>query len=86
MWRDVCLHNKDAILEMLTRFTEDLSALQKAVRRGDANALRRFSPARAKSAKRLLKQDRMCHWPILGGTRLKTTNNQPLFWNGRQVK
>ncbi len=39
MWRDVCLHNRDAILEMLGRFTEDLSALQRAIRFGDGNAL-----------------------------------------------
>ncbi|MCC4244604.1 prephenate/arogenate dehydrogenase family protein [Stappia indica] len=39
MWRDVCLHNKDAILEMLSRFSEDLSALQRAVRWGDGEAL-----------------------------------------------
>jgi cyclohexadieny/prephenate dehydrogenase len=39
MWRDVCLHNKDAILEMLARFSEDLAALQRAVRWGDGEAL-----------------------------------------------
>ena len=39
MWRDVCLHNKDAILEMLARFTEDLIALQRHVRWGDGEAL-----------------------------------------------
>jgi cyclohexadieny/prephenate dehydrogenase len=39
MWRDVCLHNREAILEMLGRFTEDLSALQRAVRFGDGQAL-----------------------------------------------
>lgn len=39
MWRDVCLHNKDAILEMLARFSEDLSALQRAIRWGDGQAL-----------------------------------------------
>ncbi|MCF6322283.1 MAG: prephenate/arogenate dehydrogenase family protein [Rhizobiaceae bacterium] len=39
MWRDVCLHNKDSILEMLTRFSEELSAMQKAVRWGDGEAL-----------------------------------------------
>ncbi|WP_373486514.1 prephenate/arogenate dehydrogenase family protein [Blastomonas sp.] len=32
MWRDVFLHNKDAVLEMLQRFSEDLSALQRAIR------------------------------------------------------
>ena len=39
MWRDVCLHNKDAILEMLTRFSEELSAMQKAVRWADGETL-----------------------------------------------
>ena len=39
MWRDVFLHNKDAVLEMLGRFSEDLSALQKAVRWGDGDLL-----------------------------------------------
>lgn len=39
MWRDVCLHNKDAILEMLARFSEDLSSLQRAIRWGDGEAL-----------------------------------------------
>ncbi len=36
MWRDVFLNNKDAILEILQRFSEDLTAMQKAIRRGDA--------------------------------------------------
>lgn len=39
MWRDVCLHNKDAILEMLARFSEDLSSLQKAIRWGKGDEL-----------------------------------------------
>lgn len=39
MWRDVCLHNKDAILEMLARFSEDLSSLQRAIRWGDGDKL-----------------------------------------------
>ncbi len=39
MWRDIFLHNKDAVLEMLGRFTEDLSALQRAIRWGDGDAL-----------------------------------------------
>ncbi|WP_295806815.1 prephenate/arogenate dehydrogenase family protein [uncultured Nitratireductor sp.] len=39
MWRDVCLHNSDAILEMLARFSEDLSALQRAIRWGDGEKL-----------------------------------------------
>ena len=39
MWRDVCLHNRDAILEMLSRFTEDLASLQRAIRWGDGEKL-----------------------------------------------
>jgi cyclohexadieny/prephenate dehydrogenase len=39
MWRDVFLSNKDAVLEMLQRFTEDLTALQRSIRVGDGDAL-----------------------------------------------
>ncbi|MEM9289496.1 MAG: prephenate/arogenate dehydrogenase family protein, partial [Pseudomonadota bacterium] len=39
MWRDVFLGNKDAVLEMLGRFSEDLTALQRAIRWGDGDAL-----------------------------------------------
>ena len=39
MWRDVFLNNKDAVLETLGRFTEDLVALQRAIRWGDGAAL-----------------------------------------------
>ena len=39
MWRDVFLHNKDAVLEILGRFNEDLAALQKMIRWGDGQGL-----------------------------------------------
>ena len=39
MWRDVFLANKDAVLEMLGRFNEDISDLTRAIRRGDGEAL-----------------------------------------------
>lgn len=39
MWRDVFLTNRDAVLEMLGRFLEDLSVLQRAVRTGDGPTL-----------------------------------------------
>ncbi|MCR6733072.1 MAG: prephenate/arogenate dehydrogenase family protein [Afipia sp.] len=39
MWRDVFLANKDAVLEMLGAFQEDLSKLTRAIRRGDGEAL-----------------------------------------------
>lgn len=39
MWRDVFLNNREAVLEMLQRFTEDLTALQRAIRWGDGDSL-----------------------------------------------
>jgi cyclohexadieny/prephenate dehydrogenase len=39
MWRDIFLANKDAVLEMLGRFNEDVSALTRAIRRGDGDTL-----------------------------------------------
>ncbi len=39
MWRDVFLNNSDAVLEMLSRFTEDLTALQRAIRWKDGEML-----------------------------------------------
>ncbi|MEZ5757548.1 MAG: prephenate/arogenate dehydrogenase family protein [Emcibacteraceae bacterium] len=39
MWRDVFLNNKEAVLEMLGRFSEDLTALQRAIRWGDGDTL-----------------------------------------------
>ncbi|HEV2531147.1 prephenate/arogenate dehydrogenase family protein [Phenylobacterium sp.] len=39
MWRDVFLSNKDAVLEILGRFTEDLQALSRAIRWGDGDKL-----------------------------------------------
>ena len=42
MWRDVFLNNKDATLEILGRFTEELFALQRAIRRGDGDHLHAY--------------------------------------------
>ncbi|HEX7967011.1 MAG TPA: prephenate/arogenate dehydrogenase family protein [Stellaceae bacterium] len=39
MWRDIFLNNREAVLEMLQRFTEDLTALQRAIRWGEADKL-----------------------------------------------
>ncbi len=39
MWRDIFLNNKDAVLEMLQRFSEDLTALQRAIRWGEGETL-----------------------------------------------
>lgn len=42
MWRDVFLNNRDATLEILGRFTEELFALQRAIRTGDGDALHAY--------------------------------------------
>ena len=42
MWRDVFLNNREAVLEILGRFSEDLSALQKAIRNGNGETLYRL--------------------------------------------
>ncbi|HEY1125417.1 MAG TPA: prephenate/arogenate dehydrogenase family protein [Sphingobium sp.] len=48
MWRDVFLANKDAVLEMLQRFSEDISRLQRAIRWGDGDELfEHFTKTRA---------------------------------------
>jgi cyclohexadieny/prephenate dehydrogenase len=48
MWRDVFLNNREAVLEMLGRFSEDLTALQRAIRYGEGETLfKLFSEARA---------------------------------------
>lgn len=48
MWRDVFLHNKTAVLEIVGRYIEDLVALQRAIRWNEADALhRQFESARS---------------------------------------
>lgn len=48
MWRDIFLNNREAVLEMLGRFSEDLTALQRAIRWGDGETLQRvFTRTRA---------------------------------------
>ena len=39
MWRDIFLNNREAVLEILQRFTEDLTALQRAIRWGEGDKL-----------------------------------------------
>jgi cyclohexadieny/prephenate dehydrogenase len=48
MWRDIFLNNREAVLEILGRFTEDLASLQKAIRFGDGeHLLQHFTRTRA---------------------------------------
>lgn len=48
MWRDIFLNNRDAVLDILQRFSEDLTAMQKAIRKGDGAMLQEtFTRTRA---------------------------------------
>jgi len=48
MWRDIFMNNKDAVLEILGRFTEDLTALQRNIRWGEGDKLfEKFTRTRA---------------------------------------
>jgi cyclohexadieny/prephenate dehydrogenase len=48
MWRDVFLSNREAVLEVIQRFTEDLTALQRAIRWGEGDILQqKFTETRA---------------------------------------
>jgi cyclohexadieny/prephenate dehydrogenase len=48
MWRDIFLANKDAVLEMLGRFNEDIGTLTRFIRNGDGDALyKHFERTRA---------------------------------------
>jgi len=48
MWRDIFMNNREAVLDILQRFSEDLTALQRAIRRGEGDTLeKRFTETRA---------------------------------------
>jgi cyclohexadieny/prephenate dehydrogenase len=39
MWRDIFLNNREAVLDILGRFSEDLTAMQRAIRHGEGDTL-----------------------------------------------
>ena len=48
MWRDIFLNNREAVLEVIQRFTEDLTQLQRAIRWGEGEVLEeKFATTRA---------------------------------------
>ena len=55
MWRDVFLSNKDAVLEMIGRFSEDLSVLQKAIRWNDGESLYKLFSKTKKVREKIIK-------------------------------
>ncbi len=56
MWRDIFLQNKEPVLNLLQRFTEDLTILQKHIRRGDGEALQAYFQ-KARDLRKNLKTD-----------------------------
>lgn len=72
MWRDVFLNNRDAVLQMLDRFNEDLRQLQDAVRVGDGEFLfDKFSKNRA-IRKAIIEIGQECAAPNFGRDQKKT--------------
>ena len=72
MWRDVFLNNRDAVLQMLDRFNEDLRQLQDAVREGDGEFLfGKFSKNRA-IRKAIIEIGQECAAPNFGRDQKKT--------------
>tara|TARA_B100000900_G_C20548826_1_gene703802 strand:- start:453 stop:1331 length:879 start_codon:yes stop_codon:yes gene_type:complete len=55
MWRDVFLNNSEAVLEMLQRFNEDLSDLQKAIRKKEGEKLHSFFSRTRSIRKKIIK-------------------------------
>jgi len=72
MWRDVCLHNKDAILEMLARFSEDLSSLRAAIRRSDGEALQSIFTKTRDIRKSIIEAGQDVDLPNFGRTTTKS--------------
>ena len=54
MWRDIFINNKEAVLEMIGRFSEDLSVLQKAIRWNDEDTLFKIFSGTRKIRKKII--------------------------------
>jgi cyclohexadieny/prephenate dehydrogenase len=66
MWRDVFLNNRDAVLEVLGRFNEDLAVLQRAVRNGDGQFLFDFFTRNRAIRKAIIEQGQDTAEPNFG--------------------
>jgi len=58
MWRDIFLNNKKAVLDILQRFNEDLTALQKAIRTGDGDLLQETFTRTRKIRREIIQTDK----------------------------
>ena len=66
MWRDVFLNNKEASLEILGRFTEELTALQRAIRRGDGDLLFKYFSRTREVRRKILEAGQDINEPNFG--------------------
>jgi cyclohexadieny/prephenate dehydrogenase len=66
MWRDIFLNNRDAVLEVLGRFNEDLAVLQRAVRNGDGELLFDFFTRNRAIRKAIIEQGQDTAAPNFG--------------------
>ncbi len=71
MWRDVFLTNKDATIEMLGRFTEELFALQRAIRTGDGEQLHAYFTRTRAIRRGILEAGQDTDAPDFGRTKVK---------------
>ncbi|MFM9939925.1 MAG: prephenate/arogenate dehydrogenase family protein [Hyphomicrobiaceae bacterium] len=77
MWRDVFLNNREAVLEMLGRFTEDLIHLQRSIRYGDGETLfKLFTEARA-ARRNIIQAGQDTAAPDFGRHQAKGTGDKP---------
>ena len=76
MWRDVFLHNRDALLEVLGRFNEDLSALQRAIRRGQGEVLEALF-VRTRDIRRGVIEAGQAEAPLPGGPETGAATRHP---------
>ncbi len=64
MWRDVFLNNREAVLEIIQRFSEDLTALQRAIRWGEGDKLHRLFAESRKIRRQVLEQKQDTNEPM----------------------
>jgi len=84
MWRDVCLHNRNAILEMLGRFSEDLASLQRAIRWGDGDALFELFTRTRAVRRDIIEAGQEVNAPDFGRQAAIQQDTAPLPANGKQ--
>ncbi|MCC5956284.1 MAG: prephenate/arogenate dehydrogenase family protein [Natronohydrobacter sp.] len=73
MWRDVFLTNKEATLEILGRFTEELFALQRAIRQGDGDLLHAYFTRTRTIRRGIIEAGQDTDAPDFGRAKTKTT-------------